>query len=189
MRVAPRGLAERAVLGDERERVALALGVRGEPVRGERVGDRRDRGLHRAVPFGRFHARRHRTPVLEPDLLGDAARLVDREPFERTREQRGEQVVAAGRERELRVVGRHAVALRRPARGSMPGELDVEVPAARELLEVVAGDVGVQGEALGDLGRGHAVGRAPHEEVDVAAGRVAEGGGDRRDGRSRTRPE
>ena len=45
-----RGLAERAVLGDERERGAVRLGVRGEAVRGQRVGDRRDRGLHRRWP-------------------------------------------------------------------------------------------------------------------------------------------
>ena len=61
----------------------------------------------------------------------------------------------------------------------MARQLDVEVAAARELLEVVAGDVGVQREVLGDLGgRRTPSRRAAHEEVDVAAGRVAEGAGD-----------
>ena len=61
----------------------------------------------------------------------------------------------------------------------MPHQLDVEVPAGRELLEVVAGDVRVEREVLGHLGGLHAVGVGPHEQVDLAAGRVAEG---RRDG-------
>ena len=77
---------------------------------------------------------------------------------------------------------RGAVALRRPARRLVAGELDVEVAAARELLEVVAGDVGVEREPLGDLGRGHAVGAGADEQVDVAAGRVTEGAGDGGDG-------
>ena len=68
-----------------------------------------------------------------------------------------------------------AVALRRPAGRLVARELDVEVAAGRELLEVVAGDVRVEREVLGDLGGLHAVGAGPHEEVDLAAGRVAEG--------------
>ena len=46
---------------------------------------------------------------------------------------------------------------------------------------MVAGDVGVQLEVLGDLGRLHAVRRGPHEEVDLAPGGVAERARDRDD--------
>ena len=97
------GLAERAVLGDERQRRAVRLGVRGEPVRGERVGDRRERRLHRAVTLAGLHARRERAAVLVADLLGERVRLVGRQAFERAGEQRAEQVVVAGREREMGV--------------------------------------------------------------------------------------
>ena len=83
----------------------------------------------------------------------------------------------------MAVVGRGAVALRRPAGRLVASELDVEVAAARELLEVVAGDVGVQREPLGDLGRGRAVGAGADEQVDVTAGGVAEGRGHGGDGR------
>ena len=50
----------------------------------------------------------------------------------------------------------------------MASQLDGEVPAGRQLLEVVAGDVGVQVEALRHLGRGDPVGAGPDEQVDVA---------------------
>ena len=65
----------------------------------------------------------------------------------------------------------------RPALGSGAVERDVEVSAGRELVEVVAGDVRVERELPGDLAGGHAV-HLPAEEVDVTAGRVAEGAGD-----------
>ena len=94
----------------------MRLGVRGEPVRGERVGDRRERRLHRTVTLAGFHARRDRAAVLVADLFGEVVRFVDREPLEGAGEQRAEEVVAPGREREVRVVLRRLVALRRPAR-------------------------------------------------------------------------
>ncbi len=86
--------------------VAARLGVGGEAVCGQRVGDRRDRGLDRTVPFGRFHARRDRAAVVVADLLGQRAGLVDRQPFERAGQQRGQQIVALGRERKVRVARR-----------------------------------------------------------------------------------
>ena len=177
VRVLARRFAERAVLGDQRERAAARLGVRGEAVRGQRVGDRRERGLHRTVALAGFHACRDATAVLVADLLGDRVRFVDRQPFERTREQRAEQVVAAGREREVRVVG----ASRGSASTAGPAALVARRARRRgsrrrELLEVVAGDVRVQGELLGDLGGLDAVRVGADEEVDVPPGRVAEGG-------------
>ena len=93
------------MLGDERQRVPARLRVRGETVRGERLGNRRDRGLDRAMSLRRLHARSHRASVLETDLLGDRAGFVDRQPLERLGEQRREEIVAAGREREAAVVG------------------------------------------------------------------------------------
>ena len=141
--------------------VAARLGVRGEPVRGERVGDRRDRGLHRAVAFGRLHARRDRAAVLVADLFGE--RAAPRRPgAARARGRAGCASRSSRRGGNARWVSSRggAVALRRPARRLVPRELDVEVAAGRELLEVVAGDVGVEREALGDLGRLRAVGAA-----------------------------
>ena len=54
---------------------------------------------------------------------------------------------------------RWPVALGRPtgARPAVAGDGDLEVAAAGQLVEVVAGHVGVQVEALGDLGGGDAV--------------------------------
>ena len=46
----------------------------------------------------------------------------------------------------------------------------------------MAGDVGVEGEALGDFGRGRTGRSGADEEIDVTAGGVAEGGGDGGDG-------
>ena len=78
------------------------------------------------------------------------------------------------------------VALRRATRGARRavdrglGDLDHEVAAAGELLEVVAGDVGVELEVLGDLAGGDAGGAGvAGEQVDLAAGRVTERVGDR----------
>ena len=86
-----------------------------------------------------------------------------------------------------------AVALRRPAgAGAVAAGGDLDVAAAGQLVEVVAGDVGVERELLGHLGGGDAgVGRPSvaalvDEEVDLPPGGVAEGGGDRRDGATRT---
>ena len=171
--------------------VAARLGVRGESVRGERVGDRRDRGLHRAVAFGRLHARRDRAAVLVADLFGERARLVDRQPLERAGEQRAEQVVAAGREREVRVVGRRAVALRRPARPTRGGR------ARRRGSRRPRASRGGGGRRWGGARTArrprrpwHAVGMGADEEVDVAAGGVAEGAGDGGDrGRELVRSE
>ena len=100
-----------------------------------------------------LHARRDRPAVLVADLFGERAGLVDRQPLERPGEQRargGRRGGAGTRGASSR--GGGAVALRRPAGRLVARELDVEVAAGRELLEVVAGDVRVEREALGDLG-------------------------------------
>ena len=78
------------------------------------------------------------------------------------------------------------VPLRRPAGAPATRALhrDLQVPAGGELVEVVAGHVGVELEALGDLGRGDAIGPLVDVEEDVPAGRVPERRGDRGDRRS-----
>ena len=66
---------------------------------------------------------------------------------ERTTEQRQHEIVAANRELGDGV-GDGAVVLGRPAGAAALGSLDrdLEVPAGGELVEVVAGDVGMQAE-------------------------------------------
>ena len=104
--------------------------------------------------------------VLEADLVGERLGLLGPERVERAREQPAEQVVVLERERERGVERAGEVALRRTtggARGAVVGglrDLDDEVAAAGELLEVVAGDVGVEVEVLGHLAGGDAVGAA-----------------------------
>ena len=78
------------------------------------------------------------------------------------------------------------VALRRSAGGARGtvdrglGDLDDEVAATRELLEVVTGDIGVELEALGHRAGGDTRGAGVAcEEVDLAPGGVAERVGDR----------
>ena len=81
-------------------------------------------------------------------------------------------------------VGDGAVVLRRAPGARTLGTLDrdLEVAAGGELVEVVAGDVGVQAELLGHLRRGDAVADLAGEQVDAAPGRIAERVGDRRHG-------
>ena len=109
------------------------------------------------MAVGRVHARGEGQAVLEADLVGERLGLVGPERVERAGEQPAEQVVVLEREREGGVErtarGSASTAARRrgPRRRSRGvRDLDDEVAAAGELLEVVAGDVGVQVEALGD---------------------------------------
>ena len=92
-----------------------------------------------------------------------------------------EQIVVLEREGERGIERAGEVALRRTARRARGpvdrrlGDLDEEVAAAGELLEVVAGDVGVEVELLGHRAGGD-TGRAgvPREEVDLTSGGIAE---------------
>ena len=168
-------------------RAVARLGVRGEAVGGERVGHRGERGAHRAVALGGVHARRRASvPYSKPDLVGQRLGLLGPERVERPGEQRAEQVVVLGGEREGGVERAGEVALRRTPGGPgryrrrTPCHLDDEVAAAGELLEVVAGDVGVELErsATAPAVTPAAPGVAG-EEVDVPPGGVAERVGDR----------
>ena len=135
----------------------------------------------------RPHGGRHRLAVLHPDLLGHRLGVVGRQERQRLAEQRDEQVVVADRHLEGHLGRRDAVALRRPpGPGAAAAGGDLDVAAAGQLVEVVPGDVGVQGELLGHLG-GRDTGvvllaALVHEEVDLPAGGVAERRGDRRHG-------
>ncbi len=181
MWVSGRGVAERAALGHDGQAVAARFGVGGETVRGEGVGDGGERGLHRPMALGRVDALGQLLAVLEPDLVGQHLGLSRAEGVEGAGQQPAEQVVVLEGEREGGVERSGEVALRRTAGGAdrlvarRPSDLDVEVPATGQLLQVVTGHVGVQREPFRDLGGGGpADARIAHEQVDLAAGRVAE---------------
>ena len=76
-RVLDGGGAERAVVVDDAQLVAALLGVGGEAVGGEGVGDGVQRGAERALAGAApsaAHARGHGPAVLDADLLGHAPR-------------------------------------------------------------------------------------------------------------------
>jgi hypothetical protein len=108
------------------------------------------------VSVGR-HASGDGEPVVVADRLRHGGGLVGVEHLERACQQRGEEVVAPGREVQRCVELAGAIALRRPARSLVASELDGQIPAGGQLLEMVAGDVGMEVEPLGDLGGGDAV--------------------------------
>ena len=70
-----------------RQLAALSLGVGGEAVGGEGVGDRVQRGAERPLPALTRHRQRHRAAVLDADLLGHLLGLVGRQQRQRTTEQ------------------------------------------------------------------------------------------------------
>ena len=65
----------------------------------------------------------------------------------------------------------------RPAPGALRAVSTREVAPVDQALEVVPGHVGVEREGVGHLG-GRQAGLSAHVQEDVAAGRVAKGGGD-----------
>ena len=159
-----------------------------KPCAVERVGHRLHRGPHRAVPgVERLtgQPRRHRPPVLGADLLGHPFRVRRREQLERPAEQGEDEIVGPHRELGDRV-GDGVVALRRATRspaGDAPGA-DLEVAPGGELVEVVPRHVGMDADLARNSRRGDAVVGAviAYEQVDPAAGGVAEGVGDGRHG-------
>ena len=150
-RVLDGGAAERAVLGRRcAAAVAVPLGVGGEPVGGEGVGHRVERRLERAVVRrSRGHRRGHRPAVVDPDLLGHAPRPARGRASASARPSSATSTSSwrSGSSRAMSGAT-DPVALRRPP-GAAPapgaGLPDLEVAAGGELVEVVAGDVGVEG--------------------------------------------
>ena len=130
------------------------------------------------------HGAGHGPAVLDADLLGERRGPLLAQLGQRPAQQLHQHVVVADGHVEGDLVGEGPVALRRPAGAACRTfGADLEVATGGELVEVVAGDVRVQVELLGDLGRGHPVGVPVGEEVDLPARRIAEGGGDRGDRR------
>ena len=143
---------------------------------------RKDRGPLLSAP----RALGHGAAVLDADLLGQGLGLVGGQGLESAVPSSvDEHVVVADGDLEVHLVRGRPVALGRPSGAAAVRALDadLEVAAGGQLVEVVAGHVGVQVEALGHLGGGHAVGALVDVEEDLPAGRVTEGRGDGRDGR------
>ena len=122
-------------------------------------------------------------PYSKPTSSASVLASSTRQAFERRAEQRAEQVVALGREGEVRVARGGAVALRRPARRDC-----VPRRARRRGSRRPASFSRWWRATLGWSSKCSATSaaltpsrRRAHEEVDVAPGRVAEGAGDRGD--------
>ena len=185
--------AERAVVVDDAQLVAALLGVGGEAVGGEGVGHGVQRGAERALPVGAPpSAGGHGPAVLDADLLGHRLGVGRRQAGQRPAEQGEDEVVGLHRHRQRHLLLVGPVVLRRPTGPAALAALDghVEVAAGGQLVEVVAGHVGVEAELLGHLRRRDAPLVLVGEEVDLPPGRVAEGVGDgRHRGRERPRCE
>ena len=178
-------ITEGAVGVDDPETVVPTLGVGGEPVGGEGIGHGLDRGPQGTVPLFEglpVEADGHGAAVLGADLLGEPFGLVGGESVERATEERQHEVVAADRELG-ESVGDRPVSLRRtPGPATVEaGGAHLEVPASRQLLEMVSGDIGVDPDLLGHRGGGQAIGaRLADQQVHAAPRRIAEGIGDGR---------
>jgi len=139
-----------------------------------------------AAPNEAAMARPYSTPTSSAIASASARGMRDR----RLAEQGDEQVVVAHRQLDVDRVGTNAGSAfdGRPAPApSGPLDPDLDVAATDQLVEVVAGDVGVQLEALGDLCGGDAAPRIAHEQVHVAPRRIAESTRDRGDSRGELR--
>ena len=147
---------------DDAQPVAVLLGVGGEAVGGEGVGHGVQRRAERPVRCvgarRRAPMRGHRLPYSTPTSSAIASACVGGQRRQRLAEEGDEQVVVADRQLERHLgrgrPGSASTAGRRPRRRAAGG--DLEVATAGELVEVVAGDVGVEVEALGHLGGGDA---------------------------------
>ena len=127
-RVLGGGVAEGAVLGHHGRGLAAVLGVGGEAVGGEGVGDGVHGGAHRALSFARLHALGEDASVVLADPFGHALGFDGAEELEGLGQQRHEQVVEVGdevegrdRRRCRRRPGSASRAARRRPWGSAPG--------------------------------------------------------------------
>jgi len=178
------------VVVDDAQLVVALVGVRGEPVSGERIGNclhgRAQAALaHRQVGAG--EALGHRQAVLLAHFFRHRFGLVVRQQGQGTTEQRQHQVVAVHRHvaGEIHLgIGRHPIVLAGPPGTGALGTLDgnFQVAAGGQLVEVVAGHVGVHAELLGHLRGGDPGGFLASEQVDATTRRVAERVGDGRHG-------
>ena len=150
-----------------------------EAVRRERGGDGVHGGAHGALSLVGGHAARQRPPVVLADLGAHALGLLGPEELEGAAQKEDEQVVPPAQEVDDGVEVDGRVALRGAPGAPAGAGHDLQVAAVDESGQVVAGDVGVEGEGRGYVGRAR-LGMRPDVEEHLAAGGVAEGAGDGR---------
>ena len=122
---------------------------------GQRVGDGVHGGAERSLTVTGRHLAGQGAAVLLAHPFGHAFGSHRSEELERLLQQQDQQVVAAGKEVEGRVVADGPEALGGTAGpvacGALHGHLDIA--AGGQSLEMVAGHIGMEGEAGGDLER------------------------------------
>ncbi len=176
-RVRRAGVAERALFGHHCRGVAPVLGVRGEPVGGQRVGHHVHGRPDGPLPFGRRHLGGQGEPVLLADVRRHLLGLLQAQPLHGFGQEPHEEVVPSLHEPDRQLLFDAEELFGGPSgAGCLAGRLDAQVPPVHQTLQVVPGHVGVEGEGGGHLCRRHP-GPGPDVEEDVAAGRIAEGRG------------
>ena len=143
--------------------------------------------LERTLDVGGVVERtRHHAPVLDAYVFGHALGVFSRQHRQGSAEQRDEHVVAPQRCLEgqrrwrARTRAHDPIALGRPAgtRSGGASGTDLDVATGSKLVEVMAGDIGMQLEVFGRLGGRDAFGTIVGKEVDLPPGRIAECGAD-----------
>jgi ATP-binding protein involved in chromosome partitioning len=169
------GGPEGAVVADDGVRTARGMG--GEPVRRQGVGH----GLHgranRTGGLAGCHLAPEGPAVLSPYVVGHPLGLDRIDERKQPRQEEDEQVVTMGTDDRL-FVRAGAVVLRGPAHPGPGGiDEDLQVTPCSQLVEVVPGDVRVQGEVLCHLAHRHTLVLAD-EQVDAAPRGIPERRGD-----------
>jgi len=173
------GLAEWAVITHDGIGQAGNPAMSGESLCRQRMGHRLHGRAQRSRRVTGRHLQGKRLAVLRADLVGDPLGLSRVDDGQKAAQQREEKVVADRRHRGGGVGPAGEVALRRAPDPSVAAvDVNVEVSACCKLVEVVAGDVWVEGETLGHLGRGDAMALSC-EQIDLSSSTVTEGRGDR----------
>jgi len=113
-------------------------------------------------------------------LLGHRLGVRWRQHGEGSAKQRDHQIIAPERYFQAGRRPGDAVPLRRPACTALlaAGCGNLEVTAGCQLVEVMPGDIRVEGEPLGDLACGHSVVVLARKQIDLAAGRIPKRAGD-----------
>src|SRR5579863_5356473 len=109
-------LTEWAMFTHDPSRRVVILGVGGESVRGERVGDGRHGGAHRALRISGSHLRCELASVLFANLLCQSVRRHRAEGVEGSNEQVDDEIIRTRRNRERRLARRRSIALGGAAR-------------------------------------------------------------------------
>ena len=173
------GGTEWAVISNDGVGQASNAAVGREPLCRQGVGHRLHRRAEGSWGVPRRHLRGEGATVLGSHLVGDLFGL-DRVHYRQQPAQQGEEQVVTKRwYRSGGVAGAREVALGgTPDTGIAPVDVDVEIATGRKFVQVMARDVGVQGELIGHLRSGHPVALAG-KQVDLSPRCVSEGGRDR----------